>query len=81
MSTRSLSAAKALMVLSAVGLLLSGCYYHRPYYGGPHLGPQTYGYQHHYHGKGKHYYHGKGKHYGKGKHRGYGHHHRGYRGY
>src|SRR3546814_1133939 len=29
-------AAKALVVLTAAGLLLGGCYYHRPHYGGSH---------------------------------------------
>ena len=45
------SAAKALFVLTATGLLLSGCYYHRPYHGGHHYAPPSHGY--HYHGKGK----------------------------
>lgn len=67
MSTRSRSAAKALLVLTAAGLLLSGCYYHHPYYGAPQFGPPSYGYQHHYRGEGKH--------------RGYGGYHHGYRGY
>lgn len=81
MSIRRLSAAKALIVLCASGLLLSGCYYQRSYYGGPHYAPPSYGYKHdHYHGKAKK--HGYGHyHHGKGKKRGYGYYGRGYRGY
>ena len=80
MSTRRLSATKALFVLAAAGLLLSGCYYHNPgyahygaprygppAYGSPGYGPPSYGQQQHHQGKGK-----------KGR---WGHnHHRGYRG-
>jgi len=62
------SAAKALFVLTAAGLLLSGCHYYRPYQSGPHYAPPSHGY--HYHGKGKK--HGYG-------HRSYRHGYRGYR--
>src|SRR3546814_13560366 len=50
-------AAKALVVLTAAGLLLGGCYYHpRAYHGGPHYAAPSHG--HHYHGKGKQHGHG-----------------------
>ena len=50
MRLRIPSAAKALFVLTAAGLLLSGCHYHhRAYHGGPHYAPP--GHSYHYHGK------------------------------
>ena len=61
------SAAKVLVVLTAAGLLLSGCHYHRAYHGGPHYAPPGHGY--HYHGKGKK--HGHGHHSHRRGHRGY----------
>jgi hypothetical protein len=67
MRIRIPSAAKALFVLTAAGLLLSGCHYYRPYQSGPHYAAPSYGYGHHYKGK-KHGY----------RHRSYRH---GYRGY
>jgi hypothetical protein len=42
-------AAKALMVVTAAGLLLGGCHYARPYHGGTHFAPSHHGYKH-YHG-------------------------------
>jgi hypothetical protein len=51
MRLRIPSAAKVLVVLTAAGLLLSGCHYNRPYHGGPHYAPPSHGY--HYHGQGK----------------------------
>jgi hypothetical protein len=68
MRIRIPSAAKALFVLTAAGLLLSGCHYYRPYQSGPHYAPPSHSY--HYHGKGKK--HGYG-------HRSYRHGYRGYR--
>jgi len=59
MRLRIPNAAKVLVVLTAAGLLLGGCYYHpRATYGGPHYAAPGHGYQHH----------------GKGKKQGYGHH-------
>jgi len=58
--------AKALIVLTAAGLLLSGCHYHRHHYGGPHFAPPGHSYKHHP---------------GKGKKHGHGHHRHGHRGY
>jgi hypothetical protein len=68
MRIRIPSAAKALFVLTAAGLLLGGCHHYRPYHGGPHYAAPSYGYGHHYKGK-KHGY----------RHRSYRHGYRGYR--
>ena len=62
MSRRSLNASKALLVLTAAGLLLSGCYYYAPY-GAPHFGPRGYGHAPKYHGEGKRGGYGHGSHY------------------
>ena len=66
MRLRFPSAAKALFVLTAAGLLLGGCYYHpRAAHGGPHYAAPGHGYQHHPHGKAKkhgHYRHRQGHH-------------------
>ena len=67
MRLRIPSAAKALVVLTAAGLLLGGCHYHRAYHGGPHFAPPAHG--HHTHGKGKK--HGHGHHHYRHGHRGY----------
>ena len=70
MTLRIPGAAKALFVLTATGLLLSGCHTYRPYYGGSHFSPHGHGYKHHYEGKsGKHGH----------RHRHHRHGHRGYR--
>lgn len=63
------SAAKALFVLTAAGLLLSGCHYHHRAYGGGHYYSASPGYGHHYYGKDRKHRHG---HHG---------HRRGHRGY
>lgn len=68
MRLRIPSAAKVLVVLTAAGLLLGGCHYHRAYHGGPHFAPPGHGYQHHSHGKGKK--HGHGHHSPRHGHRG-----------
>lgn len=57
------SAAKALLVLTAVGFLVSGCHYHhRAYYGGHSYASPSHGYKHHHksrkHGH-KHHRHGR----------------------
>jgi len=60
MRLRIPSAAKALFVLTAAGLLLGGCYYHpRAHHGGPHYAAPGYGYD-------KHQHHGKGRKHGQG---------------
>lgn len=46
MPFRISGAAKALMVLTATGLLLGGCHYARPYHGGTHFAPSHHGYKH-----------------------------------
>lgn len=61
-------AAKALVVLTAAGLLLGGCYYHRPHYGGSHYVSSGHG--HHAHGKSKKHGHGHGHHAHRHGHRG-----------
>ena len=70
MRLRIPSAAKALVVLTAAGLLLGGCYYHpRAHYGGPHYAAPGYGHtKHHDHGKGRKHGHGHGhyRHGGRG---------------
>jgi hypothetical protein len=69
MRLRIPNAAKVLVVLTAAGLVLGGCYYHpRAAYGGPHYAPPSHGYQHHSHGKGKK--HGYGNHHYRHGHRG-----------
>ncbi|MEQ8354745.1 MAG: hypothetical protein RH942_04345 [Kiloniellaceae bacterium] len=61
MRRRVPSAAKALIALTAAGLLLSGCHYYRPYHGGPYYAAPGDGYSHH-HGKGKKYRQGNRRH-------------------
>lgn len=49
MSPRIPGAAKALLVVTAAGLLLGGCHYgHRAYHGGPHYAAPHH--SQHYHG-------------------------------
>jgi hypothetical protein len=56
MTHRFPQVAKALIVLTAAGLLLGGCHVgHRAYHGGPHYAQPHYG---------KHYHHEKRKHHG-----------------
>jgi hypothetical protein len=56
MTHRFPQVAKALIVLTAAGLLLSGCYVHRPVHGGPHYAAPGYGHSYH-HEKRKHHGH------------------------
>lgn len=59
MRRRVPSAAKALIALTATGLLLSGCHaYHRAYHGKPYYAVPGHGHHHHPHGKGKKQRHG-----------------------
>ncbi len=59
MRPRVPSAAKALIALTAAGLLLSGCHaYHRAYYGKPYYAAPGHGHHHQPHGKGKKHRHG-----------------------
>ncbi len=48
MSLRIPSAAKALFVLTAAGVLLSGCHLNRRYHDDHHYASPGYGYEHHY---------------------------------
>ena len=72
MEARFPKAARALLVLTAAGLLLSGCHtYYRAGHGGPYYAAPGHGYGHHYYsggkgGRGDGHYYRDGRHGGRG---------------
>jgi hypothetical protein len=64
---RCRGAAKALIVLTAAGLLLSGCYAHRPYHGGTYYAAPGYGHGYHHEKRKHHGHHRNGRGHGGGR--------------
>ena len=66
MPRRVPSAAKALIALTATGLLLSGCHaYYRAHHGKPYYAAPAYGHPHYRYGKGKKHRHGPPQYHGQ----------------